>query len=393
MTKQAFSGQALSQHTERLGETVAPFIDNYLARWRSYKPGWVYEDGVIFKGALDLWRATGAPEFLQFVERNVAPRVAEDGEIEGYDAPEFNIDHICAGKVFFPLLEHSGDPRFQRAIERQAVQLAAHPRTKSGNYWHKQIYPSQVWLDGLYMGQPFQLALAQLEQRPELAADTVRQFVHVQRVLRDTQTGLYFHGWDESRSERWADRETGCSSCFWGRAMGWYMMALVDCLDFAEILGSDGSTKLGDLLRGAADALLRVRSESGLWYQVLDRGAQSGNYEEASASLMIAYALMKGQRQGFLSPAAGEQGREALVAVVRKFLSPQHLDGICGVAGLGGTPYRDGSFAYYLSEPIVPDDPKGVGALLMAVAEAVRRPEAAAHLGPVDGAQRGASSR
>jgi unsaturated rhamnogalacturonyl hydrolase len=363
----------LTEHTAHLGETVAPFIDGYLSRWRPYKPGWVYEDGIIFKGALDLWRATGESAFLDFVNERVAPRVAMDGTIDGYDGSEFNIDNICAGKVLFSLLEMSGEERFQRAIDSQIQQLTAHPRTKSGNYWHKQIYPNQVWLDGLYMAQPFQLAYAALSERRDLADDTLRQFAHVPRVLRDQKTGLCYHGWDESRSERWSNPETGCSPCFWGRAMGWYVMALADCLEFRGILGSDGTSTLGDQLQQATEALLRVRSESGLWYQVLDRGEGGGNYEEASASLMIAYALMKGQRLGILPASAGQQGLQSLLVVVRRFLSPERLDGICGVAGLGNKPYRDGSFDYYLSEPIVANDPKGVSALLMAVAEALLR--------------------
>jgi unsaturated rhamnogalacturonyl hydrolase len=337
----------------------------------------VYEDGIIFKGALDLWRATGEQAFFDFVDERVAPRVGVDGAIDGYDGSEFNIDNICAGKVLFTLLESSGEARFERAIESQLQQLSAHPRTKSGNYWHKQIYPHQVWLDGLYMAQPFQLAYAALAQRRDLADDTVRQFAHVTRVLRDQQTGLYYHGWDESRNERWANPQTGCSPCFWGRAMGWYVMALADCLDFGAMLGSDGASALAEQLQQATEALLRVRSESGLWYQVLDHGnpapERAGNYEEASASLMIAYALMKGQRLGVLPARAGEQGLKSLKAALRDFLSAERLDGICGVAGLGNTPYRDGSFAYYLSEPIVANDPKGVSALLMAVAEALRR--------------------
>jgi unsaturated rhamnogalacturonyl hydrolase len=304
--------------------------------------------------------------------------VAADGTLDGYDGAEFNIDNICAGKVLFTLLENTGEARFQLAMESQIAQLAAHPRTKSGNYWHKQIYPNQVWLDGLYMAQPFQLAYAALAQRRDLADDTLRQFAHVARVLRDQKTGLYYHGWDETRNERWANPETGCSPCFWGRAMGWYVMALVDCLDFRGFLGSDGTQLLGDQLKQATEALLQVQSESGLWYQVLDRGSSDsdragGNYEESSASLMIAYALMKGQRLGVLPASSGELGRKSLIAVVRKFLSPQQLGGICGVAGLGNKPYRDGSFAYYMSEPIVPNDPKGVSALLMAVAEALRQ--------------------
>lgn len=370
----------LTQETAEL-EGAVTFLQGYLARWRPYKPGWVYEDGIVFKGALDVWRATGDSAYLDFVNERVAPRIALDGTIDGYDGSEFNIDNICAGKVLFTLLENSGEPRFQRAIESQMQQLAAHPRTQSGSYWHKQIYPHQVWLDGLYMAQPFQLAYAALmssasgaqSERRELAEDTVRQFAHVARVLRDPETGLCYHGWDETRKERWANPRTGCSPCFWGRAMGWYVMALADCLEFRDVLGSEGVRALGDQLRDALEALLRVRSEAGLWYQVLDRADEGGNYEEASASLMIAYALMKGQRLGVLPASAGEQGLKSLEAVVRTFLSPQRLDGICGVAGLGNKPYRDGSFAYYLSEPIVANDPKGVSALLMAVSEAVRR--------------------
>jgi len=372
--------QLLTEQTADLGEAVAPFIQGYLAHWRSYKPGWVYEDGIIFKGALDLWRVTGEGAFFDFVNERIGPRIAVDGTIEGYDGSEFNIDNICAGKALFTLLENTGEARFQRAIESQSAQLAAHPRTRSGNYWHKQIYPQQVWLDGLYMGQPFQLAYAALAERRDLAADTVRQFSHVPCVLRDHETGLYYHGWDESRSERWANPETGCSPCFWGRAMGWYVMALADCLDFRAILGGDGTKTLADQLQQTTEALLAVRSESGLWYQVLDRGNEGGNYEEASASLMIAYAMMKGQRLGVLPANTGEQGLQSLIAGVRKFLSPQQLDGICGVAGLGNKPYRDGSFGYYLSEPIVANDPKGVSALLMAVAEALRRESRAGSL-------------
>jgi unsaturated rhamnogalacturonyl hydrolase len=367
----------LTKQTAELGQAVAPFIHGYLERWRPYKPGWVYEDGIVFKGALDLWRATGEAVLGDFVHERVVPRIARDGKIDGYDGLEFNIDNICAGKVLFTLLESRGEARFQRAIESQMQQLAAHPRTQSASYWHKQIYPHQVWLDGLYMAQPFQLAYAALVERRDLADDTLRQFAHVARVLRDPKTGLCYHGWDESRNERWANPETGCSPCFWGRAMGWYVMALADCLEFRGILGSEGTRALGEQLQQAMEALLRVRSAAGLWYQVLDRtddeGKASGNYEEASASLMIAYALMKGQRLGVLPASAGEQGLTSLKAAVGKFLSPQRLDGICGVAGLGNKPYRDGSFAYYLSEPIVANDPKGVSALLMAISEALRR--------------------
>ena len=190
--------------------------------------------------------------------------------------------------------------------------------------------------------------------------------------MRDPTTGLYYHGWDESRSERWSNPTTGCSPCFWGRAMGWYLMALVDCW---ELTAPDEkiSRPLATTLQETSDALMRVRSPRGLWFQVLDQGSRAGNYEEASASLMFAYALMKGARLNVLPKTLGEAGWESLCACVDEFLTDRTLSGICGVAGLGNVPYRDGSYEYYLSEPVVANDPKGVGALFMALSEGLQR--------------------
>jgi unsaturated rhamnogalacturonyl hydrolase len=204
--------------------------------------------------------------------------------------------------------------------------------------------------------------------------DVIRQFDHVHAHLRDANTGLLYHGWDESRSERWSSPDTGCSPNFWARAMGWYAMALVDCIELLRdgALVPGATTRLMAIFGEVADALIRVRSESGLWYQVLDRSDEPGNYEETSASLMIAYALMKGARLGVIDAAAGIVGRQALQTCVDRFLDDTQLHAICGVAGLGNVPYRDGSVAYYLSEPIVANDPKGVAALFMALSERLR---------------------
>ena len=357
---------------QRLGSQFAPFITHYLAQWRAYRPFWNYEDGCIYKGCLDLAAATGESRFHEFVQREVSARVAPDGALRGYDPGEFNIDNVSPGKVLFPLLASTGEARFRAAIERQEVQLDRHPRTASGNFWHKRIYPHQVWLDGLYMAQPFRCSYATLTGRTEILDDVLRQFAHVRATMRDEATGLYYHGWDESRSERWSDPATGCSPCFWGRAMGWYAMALVDCCeltaDHAQML-----SPLATALQETTGALMRVRSPRGLWFQVLDQGSREGNYEEASASLMFAYALMKGARLKLLPNALGDAGWQSLCACVDVFLTDHALSGICGVAGLGNVPYRDGSYEYYLSEPVVANDPKGVGALFMALSEALRR--------------------
>jgi len=358
---------------QRIGSQFAPFITHYFAQWRPYRPFWNYEDGCIFKGCLDLAAATGERRFRDFVLREVSARVAADGALQGYDPDEFNIDNVASGKVLFPLASWTAESRFRAAIERQEAQLDRHPRTQSGNFWHKKIYPHQVWLDGLYMAQPFRCAYTALTGRPEILDDVLRQFAHVRAVMRDGETGLYYHGWDESRHERWSNPATGCSPCFWGRAMGWYLMALIDCAELtAEHANVQGP--LGKLLQETCDALMRVRSPRGLWFQVLDQGARAGNYEEASASLMFAYALMKGARLKLLPSALGDAGWQSLCTCVDVFLADHALSGICGVAGLGNVPYRDGSYEYYLSEPIVANDPKGVGALFMALSEGLRRP-------------------
>jgi unsaturated rhamnogalacturonyl hydrolase len=355
---------------ERFGPRVTPFAWTYLSQWKPYRSFWNYEDGCIYKGCLDLAAATGEQRFQDFAYRVVSERVAEDGTLQGYDANEFNIDNVNAGKVLFTLFAQTGEERFRLAIDQQHAQLERHPRTRSGNFWHKKIYPHQVWLDGLYMAQPFRCAYANLTSQPEIFEDVARQFRHVHEVMRDSASGLYYHGWDESHAERWSNPQTGCSPCFWGRAMGWYMMALVDSLE----LMSDSHT-MSEALRETSDALLKVRSAGGLWFQVLDQGSRAGNYEEASASLMIAYAFMKGARVGVLAPSFGEAGARSLRACVERFLSDSELRGICGVAGLGNVPYRDGSYEYYLSEPIVANDPKGVGALFMALSEGCQVPE------------------
>jgi unsaturated rhamnogalacturonyl hydrolase len=363
-----------STRLAQLAPQVPRFVARYLAQWQPYRPFWNYEDGCIYKGCLDLAAATGERSFNEFVLREVSVRVAPDGAIQGFDPTEFNIDNVNAGKVLFPLFAQTGERRFRLAIDNQNAQLERHPRTQSGNFWHKKIYPQQVWLDGLYMAQPLRCAYATLASRPEIFADVQRQFAHVRATMRDANTGLYYHGWDESRRERWSNPQTGCSPCFWGRAMGWFMMALVDCCEQSAEASPATAELLTQILRDTSNALMRVRSPNGLWYQVLDQGTRAGNYEETSASLMIAYALMKGARLGLLPGPLGSAGAETLRALIDRFLTDTELQSICGVAGLGNVPYRDGSYEYYLSEPIVANDPKGVGALLMALSEGLQVP-------------------
>lgn len=345
------------------------FATTYLASWKPYRPFWNYEDGCVYKGALDLGAATYATRYFDFAYHAISARTANDGTLTGFDLNEFNIDNVNAGKALFALYARTDEGRFRLAIEAQHAQLERHPRTTSGNYWHKKIYPNQVWLDGLYMAQPFRCAYAKMTSRADIIDDVLAQFRHVRMTMREERSGLYYHGWDETRAERWSDPRTGCSPCFWGRAMGWYVMALVDCIELLP----QAHDELSAELKRVSDALLRVRSANHLWYQVLDQGSRTGNYEESSATLMIAYALMKGARLRALSPSHGVAGARSYDAAVERFLVNDQLTGICSVAGLGNVPYRDGSYEYYLSEPVVANDPKGAGAFMMATAEALKR--------------------
>ena len=252
--------------------------------------------------------------------------------------------------------------------------LMHQPRTPSGGFWHKQRYPNQMWLDGLYMAEPFYAEYASTFHHPEAFADITHQFVLLDEHARDPKTGLLYHGWDESKQERWADKQTGLSSQFWARAMGWHMMALVDTLAYYP-KDDPGRKQLIALLERDAEAVARVQDKkSGLWYQVLDKASEKGNYLESSASCMFVYALARGVRQGYLPSRYLNNAQRGYKGILTHFIQTGpgdevSLTGTVKGAGLGGDPYRDGSYAYYIGEKVVTNDPKGVGAFLLASAE------------------------
>lgn len=377
---------------------IDTFFRRYAEGYQGYKAGrWCYEDGCFYKGLADLYLADGAgwvpPVLIEQVDRMVAP----DGTIAGYRPEEYNLDNINAGKVLFLLAERSGDGRYVKAQHALREQLKGHPRTCGRNFWHKKAYPWQVWLDGLYMAQPF-LARYSLEHEDGAAlADVRHQFDSVRRLMRDPRTGLYFHGYDESRASKWADPQTGLSPCFWSRAIGWFAMALVDLVDIVPASHVDREF-YGELLGEVASAVLAWQGEDGLWMQVMDQPSRSGNYPESSASAMFAYAFLKGRRLGVLDDRFAEAARKAFDGIVARYLQVDGeraaLGGICQMAGLGDINgefgYRDGTFAYYVGEPVVENDPKGVGPLMMAWAELRRLAEAAR---PPAGRVRGAAVR
>jgi len=346
-------------------------VNELMKNHGAQKNVWHYETGLIMLTLSKVFLQHRDKNILDFIAQSMRELVNADGDISGYRQDEYNLDQINTGKIFFFLHEHNPDPRWYIAARRLREQLKNHPRTKNQGFWHKKIYPDQMWLDGLYMQAPFLAEYAVHMQTDSDIDEVVFQLVHMNALARDPASGLLYHACDESLKQLWADPKTGCSPHFWGRAMGWYVMALVDVM---EILGKHKKViqVLKPILAGALAALRAVRDvESGLWFQVLDQGNRAGNYLETSASAMFCYAMAKAVRLGLIDPEYRDIARQAYAQLVAREFSKDetgacHLGGICSVAGLGGVPYRDGSFAYYVSEKIVADDYKGTGPFILA---------------------------
>ena len=348
-----------------------------MERVRQGKPAhWNYIDGCMLNALLSLSEITGDPLFADFVETFVDAFVSEDGTVRTYDAAKYNLDDINEGRVLFPLYKKTGQEKFRRAADRLAAQLHDQPRTFEGNYWHKLIYPNQVWLDGIYMAQPFR-ALYEKHFGEKDYSDILCQITTVRDRMFDTQKRLYYHGYDATKTVVWADPATGCSKNFWLRAIGWFATALVDLLEIVD--DPDVLNRLGllfvELMEGVAPY---ADPETGMYYQVVDQGSREGNYLETSGSCMIAYAMLKGARLGWLDESLARLGRKTFDGIVRRYLKTDgedvELDGICLVAGLGpaDNPRRDGSYEYYISEPVVKNDAKGVAPFVMCYTEIIR---------------------
>ena len=339
--------------------------------------GWNYIDGCMILALLEIYQTTGEEKYYEFANAFIDHRVREDGSISGYSVDEYNLDNVNAGKTLFALYDINGKEKYRRAIDLIYSQVQTQPRTAEGNFWHKKIYPNQVWLDGMYMAQPFYMEYETRFNGKKNYEDIFGQFHNVIEHMRDPKTGLYYHGYDASRTVFWCDKETGLSQNFWLRALGWYSMALLDTLDKCEVCRE--CEKEYEYLKQAfvdlTDSMLKLQNESGLWYQLPALGGKEPNYLETSGSAIMAYSLLKGVRLGFLPEDYRVYGLKAFRGICNAYLKEKNgqlsLGGICLVAGLGpaDNPRRDGSFGYYMSEPVVEDDAKGVGPLLLAYTE------------------------
>ncbi|MBR1631891.1 MAG: glycoside hydrolase family 88 protein [Paludibacteraceae bacterium] len=341
------------------------------------RPKWNYTQGLLAHAMLQLYAYTEDTAYLSYVQAYADYFVNSDGTIKTYKAGEYSLDRINAGLFLFDLNRYNPRPEYANAANLLYNQLTSHPRTSEGGYWHKKIYPHQMWLDGLYMAQPFAVRYASEHDADSLYDDVVRQFVIVDRHTRDAKSGLNYHGWDESRTQQWADPQTGCSSQLWGRSIGWYVMALVDVL---EQLPDDyaGRNQLVSVLQRVCAGLLKYRDRTtGMWYQVVDAPGRKGNYLESSCSLMFVYAMCKAVRLGYLPESYLQTARQSFDGICRHSVHVQSdgqwsIGDCCAVAGLGGNPYRNGSYEYYVGEPVRDDDPKSVGTFILAAVELAR---------------------
>jgi unsaturated rhamnogalacturonyl hydrolase len=353
-----------------------------IARWpdgnfNSAPSKWNYELGTLLEGMDSVWLATVDPHYFDYIKASVDRLVTPEGAIPTLKQEDHELDNILLGRQLLFLYGVTQEKRYLTAATFLYDQLARQPRNAEGGYWHKQRYPNQMWLDGLYMAEPFRAEYAKLSHHPEEFADITKQFVLMEEHARDPKTGLLYHGWDASKQERWANMDTGDSSEFWARGMGWYMMALVDTLDdYPE--DNPGRATLIAILRREAAAIKRYQDQkTGLWYDVMNKPGEKGNYFEASAACMFVYALAKGVRRGYLPDiepsgylAVAERGYKGILAqFIRTQGNEVSLAGTVKASGLGGSPYRDGTYAYYIGEKVIDNDPKGVGALLLASTE------------------------
>jgi unsaturated rhamnogalacturonyl hydrolase len=338
------------------------------------KFNWSYDYGVIMKGLEYVWKITKDNKYYDFIKVNMDMFISPKGYISRYNPEEYNIDHINNGKILFILYRETKQDKYLKALHLLRQQLLHHPRTKEGGFWHKNIYPHQMWLDGIYMGSPFLAEYAAVIGENGLFDDVANQVIIMYKNAVDNKTGLIYHGYDESRGMKWSDNETGCSPNFWGRAMGWYVAAIVDILDFLPD-NHNKRTEIINILKNTIDALIKVQEpKTGLWYQVLDQGNRNGNYLETSASSMFCYTIFKGYRKGYLDISVKKSGEKAFFSLIKKHIYKgndglYNLTNTCQVSGLGNNPYRDGSYEYYISEPLRENDRKGIGAFIQAAAE------------------------
>lgn len=364
----------IDQSSAKMAESVIRQWPNGVVSTQNRPASWGYEEGVLLDGMAAQWHTTANGEDYRYIKAAVDKYILDDGTIQTYHADAHSLDEIEMGRSVLLVYRVTQQPKYYKAAKFIHDQLALQPRTPSGGYWHKQIYPNQMWLDGAYMAEPFRAEYAATFQEPEDFDDIAKQLLLMDQHMRDAKTGLLRHGWDESKQMKWADPKTGLSPEAWGRAMGWYAMALVDVLDWFPVDHPSRPELVRAFDRVAKSIVEYQDKKTGLWWQVLDKGSQKGNFTEASASCMLVYSLAKGVRMGYLPQTDLSAARRGWDAIQAAFVTTTAngltaLNGTVKVGGLGGAPYRSGSFDYYIGEKTILNDAKGIGAFLLAGSE------------------------
>ncbi len=335
---------------------------------------WDYCHGLELQSMLDVYDTYGDSKIFNYALAYADTMIHDDGSIETYKLKEYNIDRLNSGKFLFRIYEQTKNEKYKKALDLLRSQLDTHPRNADGGFWHKKVYPHQMWLDGLYMGTPFYAEYAFRNNKVKDYQDIVKQFLTVARHTYDPKTGLYRHACDVSRKERWADPVTGQSQHSWGRAMGWYAMAFVDALDFIP-KHEAGRDSMLVILNNIAFQLKRLQDpKAGVWYQVLDKSGEKDNYLESSCSTMFVYALFKAVRMGYIDKSYLDIAIRGYQGILKNFIEVDKnglvtITKACAVAGLGGKNYRMGDYSYYIHETIRNNDAKAVAPFIMASLE------------------------
>lgn len=344
---------------------------------RNPAPRWVYEEGTMLDGLTAEWRSSGDKKYFDYVKQTVDSLIDEEGTIKSFKPEARSLDNLEMGRAALMLYRETKDKKYEAVAKFARAQLNEQPRTPSGGFWHKAIYPNQMWLDGAFMAEPFYAMYAATFDDKAAWDDIAKQFLLMDQNMRDPKTGLMYHGWDESRKERWSDPKTGLSKEFWARAMGWYVVALVDVLEYFPKDHPRQPALVKDL-NDCIAALAKVQDKkTGVWWDVLDKGTREGNYVEASASSMFVYGMAKGARMGWVPKKYQANAVRGWAGIQKEFVKTLpdgtiSLTGVVAVSGLGGKPYREGTYDYYIHEKTVADDLKGIGAFLMAGSEIER---------------------
>jgi unsaturated rhamnogalacturonyl hydrolase len=360
-------------YSQRMAATAMKLWSDTAANAR-----WTYERGVVLNGIKSVWQQTGNGDYFKYIQHTVDRFVAADGTVGGGYKPEvYTLDNLLMGRSVLTMYNVLGSEKYYKAANLLRAQLKDQPRTASGGFWHKKIYTDQMWLDGLYMGDTFYSRYASTMGETADFDDIAKQFILMEKSARDPKTGLIYHGWDESRKQKWADPKTGLSPNFWGRAMGWYGIALVDALDDFPKNHPQRAEMIAILNRFVTAVQKYQDPKSGTWWQILDKANAEGNYLESSVSCMFVYALAKGVREGYIPASYQAVAEKGFKGIVKEFIATDadgqiNLTKTVSVGGLGGNPYRDGTYKYYLSEKVVTNDMKGVGSFILAAVEIER---------------------